>query len=49
MKDYLVLISCICFLIFLIPGRFRKYFALGGWISIVGYLFLELPLLLLAQ
>ncbi|NLB00299.1 MAG: archaeosortase A [Methanomicrobiales archaeon] len=43
MKDYLVLISCICFLIFLVPGRFRKYFALGGWISIVGYLFFELP------
>ncbi len=43
MKDYLVLISCICFLVFLIPGRYRKYFALGGWISIVGYLFLELP------
>ena len=43
MKDYLVLISCICFLVFLIPGRFRKYFALGGWISIVGYLFFELP------
>ncbi len=43
MKDYLVLISCACFLIFLIPGRFRKYFAIGGWASIVGYLFLELP------
>jgi archaeosortase A (PGF-CTERM-specific) len=43
MKDYLVLISCICFLAFLIPGRFRKYFAIGGWVSIVGYLFLELP------
>jgi len=43
MKDYLVLISCVCFLVFLIPGRFRKYFAIGGWVSIVGYLFLELP------
>ncbi|MDD2787369.1 archaeosortase A, partial [Methanoculleus sp.] len=43
MKDYLVLISCICFLAFLIPGRFRKYFAVAGWASIVGYLFLELP------
>lgn len=43
MKDYLVLISCICFLAFLIPSRFRKYFALGGWVSIVGYLFVELP------
>lgn len=43
MKDSLVLISCICFLAFLIPSRFRKYFAIGGWASIVGYLFLELP------
>ncbi len=43
MKDYLVLISCICFLVFLIPSRFRKYFAIGGWASIIGYLFLELP------
>jgi len=43
MKDYLVLISCICFLAFLIPGRFRKYLAIGGWASIVGYLLLELP------
>ncbi|NLA39531.1 MAG: archaeosortase A [Methanomicrobiales archaeon] len=43
MKDYLVLISCTCFLMFLIPCRFRKYFAIGGWVSIVGYLFIELP------
>ncbi len=43
MKDYLVLASCICFLVFLVPGRFRKYFAIGGWAGIVGYLFLELP------
>ena len=43
MKDSLVLISCICFLAYLIPSRFRKYFAIGGWASIVGYLFLELP------
>ena len=43
MKDYLVLASCICFLVFLVPGRFRKYFAIGGWAGIVGYLFFELP------
>jgi archaeosortase A (PGF-CTERM-specific) len=43
MTDYLVLISCICFILFLIPGRFRKFFAIGGWASIVGYLFLEVP------
>ncbi len=43
MKDYLVLISCVCFLIFLIPGRFRKYFAIVGWLGITGYLFTGLP------
>ena len=41
MSDYLVLISCICFLAFLIPWRYRNYFAIGGWVSIVGYLFLS--------
>ncbi|MDN7023914.1 archaeosortase A [Methanoculleus sp. FWC-SCC1] len=44
MKEYLVLISCIAFLAFLIPNtRFRKYFAVVGWVSIVGFLFAELP------
>ncbi|HRR87779.1 MAG TPA: archaeosortase A [Methanoculleus sp.] len=43
MSDYLVLISCICFLAFLIPWRYRNYFAIGGWVSIVGYLFAEFP------
>jgi archaeosortase A len=43
MKEYLVLISCICFVAFLVPTRFRRYFAIGGWVSIVGYLFLEVP------
>ncbi len=44
MKEYLVLISCIAFLAFLIPNNaFRKYFAIVGWVSIVGFLFAELP------
>jgi len=43
MNGYLVLISCICFLVFLIPWRYRNYFAIAGWVSIVGYLFAEIP------
>jgi len=43
MIEYLVLISCIGFLAFLIPGRFRKYPAIIGWIFIVVFLFAELP------
>jgi len=35
MIEYLVLISCIGFLAFLIPGRHRKYSAIIGWIFIV--------------
>lgn len=43
MIEYLVLISCIGFLAFLIPGRYRKYPAIGGWVFIVLFLFAELP------
>jgi len=43
MIEYLVLISCIGFLAFLIPGRHRKYAAIIGWIFIVLFLFAELP------
>ncbi|MDD5420310.1 MAG: archaeosortase A [Methanomicrobiaceae archaeon] len=43
MNEYLLLISCIAFLAFLIPNRFRKQFAIVGWLSIVGYLFTEVP------
>lgn len=43
MIEYLVLISCIGFLAFLVPGRFRKYAAIVGWTSIVLFLFAELP------
>jgi archaeosortase A (PGF-CTERM-specific) len=43
MIEYLVLISCIGFLAFLIPGRHRKYAALVGWIFIILTLFAQLP------
>jgi archaeosortase A (PGF-CTERM-specific) len=40
---YFVLISCIGFLAFLVPGRHRKYAAIIGWTFIVLFLFVELP------
>lgn len=43
MIEYLVLVSCIGFLAFLIPGRYRKYPAILGWVFIVLFLFAELP------
>jgi archaeosortase A (PGF-CTERM-specific) len=43
MIEYLVLISCIGFLTFLIPGRHRKYAAIAGWTFIVLSLFTQLP------
>ena len=42
-KYYFVLISCIGFLAFLIPGRHQKYAAITGWTCIVLFLFAELP------
>jgi archaeosortase A (PGF-CTERM-specific) len=43
MIEYLVLISCLGFLAFLIPGRHRKYSAIIGWTFIVLALFTQLP------
>lgn len=43
MIEYLVLISCLGFLAFLVPGRHRKYAAIIGWIFIALFLFAELP------
>ncbi|MCX6684057.1 MAG: archaeosortase A [Methanoregula sp.] len=43
MIEYLVLISCIGFLAFLIPGRHRKYAAITGWTFIILMLFAQLP------
>ena len=43
MIEYLVLISCIGFLAFLVPSRHRKYAAIIGWTFIVLSLFTLLP------
>ena len=43
MIEYLVLISCIGFLVSLIPGLHRKYAAITGWVFIVVFLFAALP------
>jgi archaeosortase A (PGF-CTERM-specific) len=43
MIEYLVLISSIGFLAFLVPGRHRKYTAIIGWLFIVLSLFAGLP------
>jgi len=43
MIEYLVLISFIGFLAFLLPGRHRKYAAILGWAAIILFLFAELP------
>jgi len=42
MIEYLVLLSCIGFLAFLVPGRYRKYAAIFGWTFIVLFLFANL-------
>jgi len=43
MIQYLVLLSCIGFLVFLISGRYRKYPAIAGWTFIVLALFANIP------
>jgi archaeosortase A len=43
MIEYLILISCVFFLIFLIPSRYRQYAAIVGWTGMVLYLFAEIP------
>lgn len=43
MIEYLVLISFIGFVAFLIPGPHRKYAAVIGWTAIILFLFAELP------
>jgi len=42
MIEYLVLLSCLGFLAFLVPGRHRKYTAIVGWTFIVLALFANL-------
>lgn len=41
--DYVVLISCIGFLLFLIPGKHQKYTAIVGWTAMEVILFLMFP------
>ncbi|MEM2123878.1 MAG: archaeosortase A, partial [Methanolinea sp.] len=43
MKDLLVLASCISFLAFLVPWRFRNHCAVLGWTGMVLFLFAEIP------
>ncbi|HOX34340.1 MAG TPA: archaeosortase A [Methanoregulaceae archaeon] len=43
MIQYLVLLSCIGFLAFLVLGRYRKYPAIIGWVCIVLALFASIP------
>jgi len=43
MIEYFILISCVFFLIFLIPTRYRQYAAIVGWTGMVLYLFGEIP------
>ncbi len=43
MIEYLILISCVFFLIFLIPTRYRQYAAIVGWTGMVLFLFAEIP------
>ncbi len=42
MIEYLVLLSCLGFLAFLVPGRHRKYAAIVGWTFIILALFANL-------
>ncbi len=39
----LILVSCVFFLIFLIPTRYRQYAAIVGWTGMVLFLFAEIP------
>lgn len=43
MLEYLILVPCIFFVAFLIPGRYREYFAALGWAGVVLLLFAGIP------
>jgi len=43
MIESLIFLSCASFLLFLLPTRFKGFFASIGWITIVAALFTELP------
>lgn len=41
--EYVVILSCIAFLLFLIPGKHQKYTAIIGWVAMEAILFLMYP------
>lgn len=41
--EYIVILSCVAFLLFLIPGKHQKYTAIAGWIAMEAILFLMYP------
>ncbi len=43
MIEYFILISCLGFLVFLIPGHHQNYAAIIGWVFIILFLFADLP------
>ena len=43
MQEYIVAASCLFFIAFLIPTRFRGWFAILGWTGLVLFLFSEIP------
>jgi archaeosortase A (PGF-CTERM-specific) len=43
LSSLFVLLSCLSFLAFFIPGRHRKYAAIGGWAFIILFLYAEIP------
>ena len=43
LSSLFVLLSCLSFLVFFIPGRHRKYAAIAGWAFIILFLYAEIP------
>ncbi|MDD1653093.1 MAG: archaeosortase A [Methanomicrobiales archaeon] len=43
LSSLFVLLSCLSFLAFFIPGKHRKYAAIGGWAFIILFLYAEIP------
>ena len=43
MQEYLVAASCVFFIAFLFPSRYRGWFAILGWTGLVIFLFSEVP------
>jgi archaeosortase A len=43
LSSLFVLLSCLCFLAFFIPGKHRRYAAIAGWAFIILFLYAEIP------